>query len=300
MFTEEDLGQARRLLDDLGVVHFEFSGIVRMLDDTGEPLEPLTPPPSLERNVPGVWSGLQYLRRAKPDVALLLTLHANGRDFDRLQGFTSHILGNCPVCGIEAWESEVTPRIAEIPQPGMYTPYMNPWMHEFQMSQFAWLRANRVFGLPCEPEIGEAFATLQSARSTFDKLHRHTEDFGLTDGARQIVMYVLDAYDCVFRGWAIVGEFGRLLQLPGVVSLLTTPETMPRIPLVLGAAHVLTEDILQEYCGLDLVVITSDRKESDSGLGSRARRNYRRRLASATTAHRFTVPDLLSTAYPFP
>lgn len=276
-----------RVLGEMGLARIE-DGRVVFLDD-GEPLSALVPPPSL-RQCPTVWNGLEFLRRNKPRVALLLTLHADGGDFRRLASIAREFLDGAVVCGVETYAADGPVPENGIPRPQLYE--TNVELRAFQTAQFPWLDNQGTLMLPCEP-VWDGDGTLPGRLDKVGKFFHSLLDGevpGYSPQVRVALLHPLHVYLSIYRAWGLPGQFGHWLSLPHVQGRLRG-DTRP-VPLTLGAGHLAERFILQEYCAVDLAVVIADRKYSYPGIDDAVMGLYYRRFPDAVREQRMPAADL--------
>lgn|GEM_PF-6104696 len=292
MLSVKVLDEVRSALLEWRVARFE-GGRVVFLDD-GQALSPLTPPTSL-RSDEKVWSGLEYLRTAKPPVALLLTLHEHAADFQRLVRYNSHTMGVSPVCGVEAFAVEEERPEGSMPrsQPSK----SNKWLRAFQEAEFPWLAERDVLALPCEPQWdGSLAARLKQLDEMFSSLTRGTmSEYSLT--AQRQLLHPLYAYMGIFRAWGLVGQFGYWLGQPQVQERLAG--YAGHIPITLGSAHKAEHYIFQVYCDLDVVTTVTNRRFTYEGFEEAVVARYVRKLEETVLEQSMPEVDL-DVIYPTP
>lgn len=292
MFTEEDLAEARQFLQEQNLPIARFEPTVVRLMDGDVPIKTLAPPHSLWQSE-AFSIGLAHLQQRRPATALLQTRHLDESDFWRLLNYAGGIMLDSPVCGVEAFASEAFTDNG-IPSPKPYTPEINRWRSAFQSAQLPWLKSNGITALPCEPEWDEVLrGRIDIPDQIFGALYGGNT-LGLSEGARHILMHILDVYTSIYRSWGIVGQFGNMLRLPGV-NRLTKDCSELRIPIILDVGHLLECRILQHYCGIDLLILTTDRQNDFSPLSIARHDIY---LTSAIHLQYLTVADLLCNRYP--
>jgi hypothetical protein len=247
--------EVESLFSELDIARIEENSVVFLDGET--PFIELMPPPSMQESAI-VWGGLEYLRTKKPPTALLLSLHGDGADFDRLVRHADHLLKASPVCGVEAFTE------AERTEQGMPHPQLarrNHWLKAFQETQFPWMDVHDIAMLPLEPQWeGALGGRLNRLYDLFFSLPgKGLEQY--SPEARHAIQHPLLVYLSVYRSWGILGQFGHWLQQPEVQDKLAG--YTGHIPLILGSGHTAERYLLQEYCKLDTISIVSDRPMTD-------------------------------------
>jgi hypothetical protein len=284
------LDELRPVLNELGIARIAENEVIFL--DNGTPLIELVPPPSIQRS-PIIWEGLEYLRTAKPPLALLLSLHSDGTDFERLVRHAGHILRASPVCGVEAFAE------AELPELGIPRPQLaqkNHWLKAFQQTQFPWMDQHDKVMLPCEPVWEGALGRrLDGLYDLFWSLPGGGPKEYSSD-VRHALQHPLLVYLSIYRSWGLLGQFGHWLQEPAVQSLLDKYEG--HIPVILGSGHAAERYLLQEYCELDTIALVIDRPLLDGGGSERAKIGAYYRLQGTEILHARMQTDGLSLLFP--
>lgn len=255
------LVEVERFLREAEIARFEGDRIV--MTDGSVPLRMFVPPPSLQTSG-SVWSGLEYLRTQKPPVALLLSIHSDGSDFDRLVEHNGHLLERCRIVGVEAYgDKDIVSQIA-VPRPKLST--YNHWLAAFQEVQFSWMEQRGIHMLPCEPvwegELDERLKKLD----TLYNLLKQGDVKGYSPEAQRVILHPLSVYCRIFRTWGLIGQFGYWQSQPAVRNLLAGSEGPS--PIILGVAHTPERYVLQYYCQLAFTVHLIDRTNDGSDIES--------------------------------
>lgn len=228
----------------LGVI----SGDRIILQDNGVPFSMYTPP-ALLASSPHLLEGLAYLKAARPEIAMLHTLHLSESDARRQLRLGASYLRPATVVGVEAFAaSELSD--AEIAEATPY-PTERP-LGVFQRAQFTGLRDMGKLIVPCEPSYsGELAERIEGLSKLYD-MTRDTDVFDSTTGDQ--LRYLVSPTMSIYRTWGIVGQLGWWLRHPLVVPKL---KAHVRVPITLGSGHQYEVAILREYCDCDVVALNT-------------------------------------------